>query len=572
VKNILGIDLGTTNSLVSWWRAGNHQLARNPAGSVLTPSAVSLDDSGEVLVGDAALDRLVTHPEQSAAVFKRRMGSSGAFQLGERKFRAEELSSLVLRQLVRDAEHEFGETFTQAVISVPAYFNDSQRKATRIAGELAGLNVQRLINEPTAAAMAYGLHEDADEQTILVVDLGGGTLDVSVLEFFDGVMEVHASTGDNYLGGEDFDTVLRQWILEQWNLSEDKLDGTLKASIRRVVTRCRHALSAAASTTVSPPEGLPKSAKDLEVSREQFETLTTPLLQKLRKTIERAVRDSRMSIKDLSQVVLVGGATRMPVVRNLVGRLFQRIPLSTLNPDEVVAVGASVQAALEAKDAALQDKVLTDVCPYSLGVQVASDNNDTERDEGRFLPIIERNTTIPVSRVETLYPVHEKQQEVWCRVFQGESRLTSNNVKLGELTIKLPRRSGAADAREEGIDVRFTYDTNGILEVDATLRSSKKTETVVLRLSDATLSDEDVAKRLHELAALKVHPRDAQQNIALLARAHRLYEERLAEEREQVARAIDQFEQILSSQDPQAVESAQKQFASFLEELEKDIF
>src|ERR1700744_327254 len=347
---IVGIDLGTTNSLVSAWIDGAPRLIPNALGAMLTPSCVGIDQDGSVLVGEAARERLQTHPGTNASLFKRYMGSARTVRLGDRDYRAEELSALVLRSLKADAEAALGMPVTEAIITVPAYFSDAQRKATRIAGELAGLRVERLLNEPTAAALAYGLHDAQGETQFLVFDLGGGTFDVSILEMFDGVMEVRASAGDNMLGGEDFVTVVADLAFQ------NGLPGAAAADA--VFMQPRVAGAEKAKRELGPQS---RAAFDIswgagnarvELDPDTFEKLSQPLLTRLWRPIERALRDARIRAADLDNVVLAGGATRMRLIRSLGTRMFGRFPAMGQNPDEVVALGAAVQAGLKMKDKA----------------------------------------------------------------------------------------------------------------------------------------------------------------------------------------------------------------------------
>ena len=347
---IVGIDLGTTNSLVGVWSEGEAWLIPNVYGDVLTPSAVCLDRDGSVVVGKPALDRTVSHPEIAAAAFKRFMGSAHEVRLGKRSFRPEDLSAFVLRQLKSDAEAALGREVTEAVITVPAFFNDIQRKAVRSAGQLADLRVERILNEPTAAALAYGLqNKHSDGGRILVFDLGGGTFDVSVLEMFEGVMEVRATAGDAFLGGEDFVDAIVAWFERAARM--ERADPALKARLRRQAELAKRALDRQSEVEISieSDERLYRAT----LTADHFAELAAPLLARLRRPVERAMADARLDTNELSDVVLAGGATRAPIVRRRAALLFGRMPLSNLDPDEVVARGAAVQAGLKAGDAAL---------------------------------------------------------------------------------------------------------------------------------------------------------------------------------------------------------------------------
>lgn len=558
---MIGIDLGTTHSLAAVWREGRAELIPNALGQTLTPSVVSISDQDDVLVGEPAKARLLTHPKLSAAAFKRYMGSDRQLTLGRRRFRAEELSALVLRALKEDAEHFLGEPVNEAVISVPAYFNDAQRKATRLAGELAGLKVERLINEPTAAALAYGLQQTEGESRFLVFDLGGGTFDVSILELFDGIMEVHASAGDNYLGGEDFVDVLMQNFLQQHNLTQERLSGNEVNLLRNGLEAAKRALNQQPETQVQVQIG--KQTLNWVIAQRDYEGWVQPLLERLRAPVERALRDSRLAVSDIDEVVLVGGSTRKLVVQKLVSRMFGRLPLRQINPDEVVALGAAVQAGLKSRDQALKEVVLTDVCPYSLGIETHNDEPGRPS-VGMFSPILERNTVIPASRVETYYPTEDFQRVVMLKIYQGESRLVKDNIFLGELQVPLPGKR----RDESAVDVRFTYDVNGLLEVEAHVHSSGQTLNLVLEQNAGSLSKAEIAERLAKLSALKIHPRENLENQALVARANRLYEELLGEDRIRVGRIIEHFVNTLEGQDPQQIQRARKALEDWLARVE----
>lgn len=562
---IVGIDLGTTNSLVAVWRDDAPQLVPNALGSVLTPSVVGLDEQGQVLVGQAARERLQTHPQLTAALFKRHMGSDQEISLGTRRFRPEELSALILRSLKEDVERAFGEPVEEAVISVPAYFSDAQRKATRIAGELAGLKVEKLVNEPTAAALAYGVHQKDRETSFLVFDLGGGTFDVSILELFEGVMEVRASAGDNFLGGEDFDAALVQHFVS--SLRQDKafpeFDAPgLRNRLRREAERVRHALGQQASATFS----LAHDGRqwELTLTQDDLQRLCAPLLERLRGPIERALRDARIRVADLDEILLVGGATRMPLIRKLAAGLFGRFPAMQINPDEVVALGAAVQAALKQRAAALEEVVLTDVCPYSLGIETTAQFGRMY-EAGHYLPIIERNCVVPISRVKTIQTLHDNQTHVLLKIFQGESRMVKDNIALGELSIPVPPRP----AGEVELDVRFTYDNNGILEAEVKIPATDEVHSLVIEKSPGVLSPEEVRRRLAELAQLKVHPREQLVNTVLLARLERLYQEHLGEVREMLAQMAGNFQQVLGTQDTSRIADLRAAIEQRLEELER---
>src|SRR6201991_2985861 len=520
---IVGIDLGTTNRLVAAWVDGAPRLIPNALGGMLTPSCVGIDEDGSVLVGEAARERLQTHPEQTASLFKRYMGSARTVRLGDRDYRAEELSALVLRSLKADAEAALGVPITEAIITVPAYFSDAQRKATRIAGELAGLKVERLLNEPTAAALAYGLHDAQGETQFLVFDLGGGTFDVSILEMFDGVMEVRASAGDNMLGGEDFVTLIADLAFQKGIPEAARTDAVF---MQRLIARAETAKRQLGTQTgVAFDVSWRGSDARIELDPEAFEKLSQPLLTRLWRPSERALRDERIRAADLDNVVLAGGATRMPMIRALATRMFGRFPAMGQNPDEVVALGAAVQAGLKMKDKALDEMVMTDVCPYTLGTAISRPMEGGRRANGLYSPIIQRNTVVPVSRVERYFPVDPHQPSIRIDVYQGESRMVRDNILLGEITIPILPGPGHAD----GVDVRFTYDVNGLLKVEVTVVATGDVNRIVIESGEAHMPPDEIARRLEALSALKIHPRDTLEYRTLLARAERLYEQLLGD-------------------------------------------
>lgn len=559
---IVGIDLGTTHSLIGAYTEQGSKLFPNALGDLLTPSVVSVDGD-TVLVGQAARDRLISHPERTVASFKRWMGSSRETRLGDRSFRPEELSALVLRSLLVDAEAALGERITEAVISVPAYFSDAQRKATRSAGELAGVRVERLINEPTAAALAYGLQNREQESRFLVFDLGGGTFDVSILESFDSVFEVHASAGDNFLGGEDFLDTLVEAFLQDHSLRKQAISASEYGQLRRRLEVLKRDLAGSAAAPLQITIG--DNSYTWSVDEERFSRLCEPLVQRMRAPIERAMRDAKLQPAQLDEIVLVGGASRMPLVARLVSRMFGRLPLRHVNPDQAIALGASVAAGLKSRNSKLDEIILTDVCPYTLGTQIGRRDPNGQVHDGYFHPIILRNSTVPISREDVFYPMHEQQQQLTIDIFQGENPLVANNIKLGEITLDLDKRRSNND---NGVTVRFTYDINGLLQVEVTEHATQRRHELLLEQNPGLLTPEEIRARLAALAELKVHPRNQQENIAVLARAERLYEEFL-HERSQLQDWIMQFRAILDTQDVPRIAQHRSQLSEALDALEE---
>lgn len=565
---ILAIDLGTTNSLAAIWQKDEPVLIPNALGDYLTPSVVGLDDDGTMIVGKAAKERLITHPELTAANFKRYMGTSYRQPLGKLSLNPEELSSFVLRSLKADAEAFTGETVEEAIITVPAYFNDTQRKATRNAGQLAGLRIERLLNEPTAAALAYGLHNRDRETMFLVFDLGGGTFDISILELFDGVIEVRASAGNNQLGGEDF---LELMVKGFMNAHQDDLPGSwdtlpeaLQNRIRRQLDKAKADLSEQLETLVKIHDGTQEHQWQLD--RKQFEKLATPLLGKLKLPIEKALNDARIKPSSLDDIVLVGGATRMPMIGQLVTRMFGRFPRKELHPDQAIALGAAVQAGLKARNEALKEIVFTDVCPYTLGIKsVTGSGNRSYQDV--FSPIIERNTVVPTSRVERFSTVQDNQEVVQVEIYQGESRIPDNNIRLGQIMVPVPKNK----AGEESIDVRFTYDINGLLEVEVSVVSTTEKKRLLIEENPGVMSPEAIEKRMKELAELKIHPREKMVNRTLLAKADRLYAQTLGRFRDILGNYMDEFRTALDSQDPRQIEKTAAELDTCIKEVERNL-
>ncbi len=567
---IIGIDLGTTNSLVAVWRDGKANIIPNALGQHLTPSCVGMDDDGTVLIGEAARARLQTHPHMTASLFKRYMGSERKTQLGKQTFRPEELSSMVLRSLKEDAEAFLGHPVTEAIITVPAYFSDAQRKATRAAGQLAGLKVERLLNEPTAAALAYGIQDTQRETKFLVFDLGGGTFDVSILELFEGVMEVRASAGDNFLGGEDFVTVMFDTFFLRSGLDKVLGGQTLSPSqrqrLRDEAERVKRALSDAATAKMAFHYN--GTEYSWELTEDTLAQLCEPLMQRLRTPVERALRDATIKASELDSVVLAGGATRMPLVRKLASRMFGRFPMIHIDPDEAIALGAAVQAGLKMRDAALDEVVMTDVAPYSLGIGIARQVGPNNYEGGHFLPIIERNSTVPVSRVENITTINDFQRELMVKVYQGESRRISDNIYLGTLTFPIE----AKKAGEISADVRFTYDVSGVLEAEITVLPSQEKHKLVITENAGVMTPAQVEQRLAELSELKIHPRERIENRTLVAQADRLYEQLLGQEREFLAQHVAAFQAVLDKQEPIASRRARETLEQVMRQLEGGIF
>lgn len=565
---IIGIDLGTTFSLVSVLRDGVPVPLPNALGEVLTPSAVSIGEDGRLLVGAPARARATTHPERTALAFKRDMGTDRVYDLDGQRFTPSELSALVLSALKQDAEAALGLRIEEAVITVPAYFDEAQRQATRAAGEIAGLRVERILNEPTAAALAFGLHERHRELTAVVLDLGGGTFDVTVLEIIEGVIEIQSSAGDSRLGGEDFVDALAEHVAARVQVTHGRDVRSHLQAWARVREACEHAkrrLSQSEATHVTLfqlplPDGEPV---DLEIplTRTEAEEVWAGLLDRIRAPISRALYDAKRRPDQIQEVLLVGGATRMPCIPRLAAQMFGRLPLRHLPPDEAVALGAAVQAALKQGDESLEDLVVTDVAPFTLGIESGTVMGQRIV-SGLFTPIIDRGTVIPVSRVKTFVTLGDFQTQMDVAVYQGEHSLCKDNRFLGRYGVTgIP----AAPAGEQGIEVRFTYDLNGILEVEMTLSATGRRHALVIEQFPGRLSAEEIEQARRRMEGLKVHPRDLLPNATVLARAEALYVELTGPGREELGHVLATFRAALETQNDQIVEHCRAQLAGLLE-------
>ncbi len=561
---IIGIDLGTTNSLAAYFTEEGPKIIPNRLGKRLTPSVVSIDEDEQVYVGEVAAERMLLYPDSAASVFKRDMGSKKQFKLLNKTFLAEELSSLVLRVLKEDAQEYLGEEVTEAVISVPAYFDDARRRATKRAGELAGLKVERIISEPTAAAIAYGLYQSQAQARFLVFDLGGGTFDVSILELYDTILEVRAVAGDNFLGGEDFTAVLENMFFEKhYKLDRLSLDEKTLRHIHKQAELCKLGFSDKRVSVMNCKIG--DEIYELEVDLSKYEEACGDLLERIRRPVKRSLSDAHIRLSDIDKVVLVGGATKSPVIRRFVSKLFKMIPDTNINPDEAVALGAAIQGAMKERKDSIKEVILTDVCPFTLGTEVVREWENHEFENGVFCPIIDRNTVIPASRTERLYTVRDNQDKIRINVLQGESRFAANNLSLGELLIDIP----PAKAGEESVDVTYTYDINSILEVEVKVTSTEQVMKKVFLGRDVDMSQEEIEERLKTLSYLKIHPRDREENKYLLLRGERVYEESLGDDRLFVERAIRKFEQALNTYDQGIIQEAKEEFKKFLEMMEE---
>lgn len=561
----LGIDLGTSNSLIAVFDDDGPRLLPNALGEYLTPSVVGLaDDNQTLLVGKPAKMRLVRHPSLTAARFKRLMGTPKQIRLGRRSYSAVELSAMVLKSLKADAEAALGCAVTDVVISVPAYFNALQRQATKDAAEIAGLTVQRLINEPTAAALASGVQNRDEESSFVVLDLGGGTFDVSILEMFEGVMEVRASSGDAFLGGDDFTEALARHAATKAGIDWSRLDPAGLEALLALAEDAKRRLAAGRSVTGRAAVG--GREVELTISDDEFAALTEPLLERMRRPIEASFYDSGLSADQVDRVILVGGATRMAAVRSLAARVFRQLPDGRVDPDHAVALGAAVQAGLVSKHQGLRDVVMTDLAPFSLGIDTARRISGKRYSTNRFEPLIERNTLLPASRAETFVTIADNQSEFAMQIFQGESAIASENIKLGDLFVYLPR----GPAGQEAVNVRFTYDPSGLLAVDATVLSTNRTFSNVIDNLASAMPAAEKAKRLKEMEALKLDVREQAENVTLLETLKHLHEVLLGNDRLLLARLLDEFDSALACQDPRVIAAERTRVSELARQIQEN--
>lgn len=537
---IIGIDLGTTNSLVAIYNNDLAEIVPNRFGEHLTPSVVSVLDSMELVIGKSARERLIVSPENTYSAFKRNMGTAKTYEAGMMVFTPTELSAIVLKNICEDAEKSLDEKIEKVIISVPAYFTDLQRKATMEAAQIAGLNTIGIVNEPTAAALAYHLHESDRERLIAVVDLGGGTYDISILDIYDNVIEVKAVAGDNYLGGEDFDYAIAEFICKKYHLNID--DMSLKD-----VNRLKYVseiLKKGFDTLQEQTYDIQLTALNLsiEMSFDEFSEACLPIIARMKEPVRKALMDAELDFMDIEEVILVGGSTKMPIVKEQVTRLFGRLPLSYLNPDEVVAKGASVYAALRDKNIELSDTVMTDVCPYTLGTETMVKGADGAFQK-KFDPIIERNMTVPISKIQQYVAIDEEQTELRIKIYQGEDPNPDENVYLGEIVHEIQSGSEV----DSMTTVRFTYDRNGILEV-ITNNLRNKEEKRAIMLNSNTLSEEQIEDCLDKISDLKTHPYKEEENLFLMSKAEKLYDIATGKEKDRIQETLSFYRDALLSQ------------------------
>lgn len=553
---IIGVDLGTTNSLAAVWRNGYSELIPNAFGEMLTPSVVSVDDEGALYVGKIARERLISHPQNTASVFKRFMGTDKIYQLGGKDYRPEELSAFILKKLKEDAENYLQEPVTEAVVSVPAYFNNAQRDATKRAGELAGLVVERIINEPSAAALACQHLYPEEEAMELVFDFGGGTLDVSVVDCFENIVNVVSVSGDNHLGGCDFDRVIAEYFCREQGMDFSKVSEQEQANILKSAENCKIMLSEEEQTEMTVHFG--GETRTAAFDTEKMIEASARIFKRLLEPLKQAVLGAELNWEEIDRIILVGGSCKMPAVRLYLQHYLKKEVMFLGSPDTIVALGAGTYAGIKERKSEIRDMLLTDVCPFTLGVEIK---------DGIMSPIIERNTSLPASRSSEYITIRDFQMFLHFSIYQGESPMAAENILLGEIEIPVP----PALAGKEVAEVRFTYDINGILEVDARVLSTNKTRHLVIIDKKNKMSKAQIQEKLEKLQCLKLHPREREENTFFISRCESLYMQAGPSLRKFLVAEMQYFRYLLETQDTLKIKKGRARFEKALDAAEESL-
>ena len=570
---MIGIDLGTTNSLATYIDDnGKIEFVKNEYGNILIPSVVGIDENDDIIVGELAKERRMMNAGETASNFKRRMGTDAKIKVKNRTFDAQMLSSFVLKHLKENAEKQLNEKINRAIISVPAYFNDKQRRDTKMAAELAGLTVERLINEPTAAALSLGSNILNQNLKFIVLDLGGGTFDVTLLETFENIMDVISISGDTMLGGEDFTTKICEIFLKNIKLAITDLSRDERTKLYTKADRAKKLISLKDIEIELEIKG--KNYKS-EITQKDFRETVKPLLVKMKAAIDKALQDGNTDAREIEKVVLVGGAVKLGIIEEFTEKYFHKMRGEKIyfssenfiennklvsivaNPDTVVAYGVGVAVGMKERNKMFKERILTDVCPFTLGTELVGK---------RFAPIIPRNTTVPTSKSEYFYTIDDYQDKVNVGIYQGESLNIDDNLFLGNFLIDVPQNL----AGKEAINVRFTYDINGILEVEATVVSTglKKSKLIV----NGDLSEEEKNEKIKMLEEIKIQSENKNKDKLLLERANRIYAEIVNTEiRNHISGYLKNYQMVVATGDRIRIQKAKESFSQFLDKIDPEI-
>ena len=573
MERMIGIDLGTTNSLATYIDDnGKIEFVKNEYGNILIPSVVGIDENDDIIVGELAKERRMMNTGETASNFKRRMGTDAKIKVKNRTFDAQMLSSFVLKHLKENAEKQLNEKINRAIISVPAYFNDKQRRDTKMAAELAGLTVERLINEPTAAALSLGSNILNQNLKFIVLDLGGGTFDVTLLETFENIMDVISISGDTMLGGEDFTTKICEIFLKNIKLAITDLSRDERTKLYTKADRAKKLISLKDVEIELEIKG--KNYKS-EITQKDFREAVKPLLVKMKTAIDKALQDGNTDAREIEKVVLVGGAVKLGIIEEFTEKYFHKMRGEKIyfssenfiennklvsivaNPDTVVAYGVGIAVGMKERNKMFKERILTDVCPFTLGTELVGN---------RFAPIIPRNTTVPTSKSEYFYTIDDYQDKVNVGIYQGESLNIDDNLFLGNFLIDVPRNI----AGKEAINVRFTYDINGILEVEATVVSTglKKSKLIV----NGDLSEEEKNEKIKMLEEIKIQSENKNKDKLLLERANRIYAEIVNTEiRNHISGYLKNYQMVVATGDRIRIQKAKESFSQFLDKIDPEI-
>ncbi|MBO5524014.1 MAG: Hsp70 family protein [Roseburia sp.] len=532
---VIGIDLGTTNSLAAYWKDGEARLIPDETGSVLVPSVVSFQEGEGLSVGQQAKERRMLDETAAVGSFKRFMGTEKTYQLGQKNYTPMQLSAMVLEKMKRNAECYLKEEITEAIITVPAYFNDKQRSDTKKAAQIAGLPVERLINEPSAAALAYRMQYGEEDKSLLIFDFGGGTLDLSYVECFENIIEIVAVAGDNYLGGDDIDRLIAEYFCRECGVAQQRLTAEERAALWKTAEAAKRQLEQ--EPEVKMTVEIAGESCSASLNEEILFEICTSLFAKIRELFLHILEDAGSGISDVDDLIMVGGSSRLSVVKRFLRELLGKEPIVLGNTDQVVAMGAGAYAGIRQRKEEIRDLLMTDVCPFTLGVETHHRQSD---ENGYMLPMIERNSTLPASRCERLFTLDDYQKAVTIKIYQGEEYYAKDNLYLGEVTVKVPQKK----AGKEWVDVYFTYDINGILQVEAV---NAKGERNRILLANQSLSKAELARCQKELEQILFPPIQQEKNQEMLRKLTTYYEQSTGERRQQIGALIDWFTSGLNS-------------------------